>query len=138
MHLNASDYERILIWKGATRAWLQHPVFGWGLDNFLGAFRANRGLEYINSPALHGTETNMQADAHNIFLQVLATLGIFGLYSFTRFIWNVWQFLQDRKYQSDYSRAVRASIIALFTVSLIEPVSLSCWVVAAMILGSIV
>lgn len=135
--ISFSDQERLLIWKGAFRAWKVHPWFGWGLDNFLEAFRSNRGLEYIDTPAIHGSEWNMQGDAHNLFLQVLTTTGIFGFVLFLFLMLNVYYFLEDTKNISPYHKAVRACVYALFSVSMVEPVTFSCWCVIAMLLGSI-
>lgn len=132
MILTASDYERLLIWKGSLKAWIQHPWFGWGPDNFLQAFRANRGIDYIDSKALNGSQLGMQADAHNIFLQILTTTGIGGLFAFIYFLSNVLSVLRHTQ-----NKQVRASIIALLAGSMFEPVSFSCWVLAAMLLGSI-
>jgi O-antigen ligase len=137
MNLRPSDIERLLIWKGAIRAWLVHPWFGWGLDNFLGGFRANRGLEYIDSIALNGNQLSMQGDSHNILLQILVTTGLFGLAIFLFLLRELYWFLEDRKKLSNYHKTVRACCYGLFAASLVEPVPFSAWCLLAMFLGSI-
>ena len=137
LHLNDSNNERLLIWKGAIKAWKVHPWFGWGLDNFLGAFRANRGLAYLDTPAIHGSETNMQGDAHNLILQVMTTTGLAGLAVSLILLYRLWYFLEDRKHRSEYHRAVRACVYGLLAASMVEPVPFTCWCLVAMLLGSI-
>lgn len=69
-----SDMERREVWKAAVSVFLERPWLGTGPDGFGTAFRAHRTAAYV---AVAGDKTGHQ-DAHNDWLQILATLGAAG------------------------------------------------------------
>ncbi|HEX2954931.1 MAG TPA: O-antigen ligase [Bacillota bacterium] len=70
----SSDYERILIWRGAWRMFLDHPLTGVGPGNFKTLYRER----YISAEAF----MRKCPHAHNNFLQFLAEGGILGFAGF--------------------------------------------------------
>jgi O-antigen ligase len=65
---------RAEIWRGAWRAFLDRPVFGWGVDTFALTFPAYRSVAYA---AAEFNRTPVKA--HNDLLHLLATQGLVGL-----------------------------------------------------------
>lgn len=66
---------RFLAWQVAIESWKEHPLFGWGPNNFFYAYNQNfnpRALEY-------GYGETWFDNAHNIILNTLAVQGIVGL-----------------------------------------------------------
>ncbi|KAA3657963.1 MAG: hypothetical protein DWQ04_26555 [Chloroflexi bacterium] len=67
-----TSFLRVNLWKSSWRMFLDHPVFGVGLDNFLYAYRGRYILDaawqedYLNHP-------------HNILLDFVTRLGLLGL-----------------------------------------------------------
>lgn len=75
---------RTVIWLTGLRAWLSHPITGWGPDGFGRAFLAAVGPDWY--AIIQGLQ---KADnAHNFLVQVLVTLGIPGL------VLTVWALVQ--------------------------------------------
>jgi O-antigen ligase len=76
---NATVTTRVGIWKTALSMWEQHPILGVGLGNFPAA--------YANTPVpgkvfLPNTVFQPPPHAHDVFLQLMAEQGIFGLLTF--------------------------------------------------------
>ena len=68
-----SDVVRLETWRCAAKAFLDHPWLGVGANGFAGAYRRYKR-------PVHLTSTHYDSsDAHNDWLQVLATLGLAGL-----------------------------------------------------------
>jgi O-antigen ligase len=80
-------YGRLDFYAGALRFWLQAPFFGNGLDSFSFMF-------------LHGRERE-GFHPHNIFLQMLAELGVLGLLLFMLFFWSAYRYVPYRRLQRD-------------------------------------
>jgi O-antigen ligase len=72
--------DRVPIWSAAITLWLQHPVFGIGLDNF------NNYILTLN-PDLDVNQ------AHDLFLNVLVERGILGLITFGFFLFMLFRAL---------------------------------------------
>lgn len=66
---------RFMIWKMALKSWTERPVFGWGQDNFIGAFARNY------NPRLYGNEPWFDR-THNTPLQWLVEAGIVGFLAY--------------------------------------------------------
>ena len=69
---------RLLVWKGAIRAWEAHPLFGTGVETFAFAY-------YLYRPVAHNMTSEwdyLYNKAHNEFLNYLATTGLFGFGTF--------------------------------------------------------
>ncbi len=64
--------DRLLGWQAAAEASLARPLFGYGPDSFLAAFRLHRPDAYADIGGLAGTTSN----AHSWPLQIAATVGV--------------------------------------------------------------
>lgn len=73
MTIDESIQQRLRILKGGFNMFLEHPIFGVGLGNFL-------------TQSLHYTNTLLPRLAHNTFLEIAAEMGILGILVFTLII----------------------------------------------------
>ena len=73
---------RLLVWKGAIKAWENNPLFGTGVETFAFAYYKYK------SPAHNLTSEwdYLYNKAHNEYLNYLATTGIVGLGTYLAFI----------------------------------------------------
>lgn len=69
---------RTLAWRIAIESWKEHPVFGWGLNNFFYAFNKYYEPEFLRFGA---TETWFD-NAHNIVLNTFTTQGVIGVLAY--------------------------------------------------------
>jgi|GEM_PF-2902914 len=71
--INASTAQsRLMVWDIAWQGWKQKPFLGWGWGQFEAIFN------YNFNPAMYNQEPWFD-HAHNVYLEVLSTTGIFGL-----------------------------------------------------------
>lgn len=73
---------RLLVWKGALRAWLARPIFGYGVETFAFDY-------YLYRPAAHNLTSEwdfLYNKAHNEYLNYLATTGTFGFFTYLSII----------------------------------------------------
>lgn len=68
-------FARWNIWKTALVSWQEHPVLGWGQENFIHAFNKNY------NPAMYGQETYFD-HPHNTYLGWLVFGGLLGFLAF--------------------------------------------------------
>ena len=61
-------------WHAAWQMFATHPLFGVGIDRYASWFLKYRDPKY---PLLYGYQQNVN-DAHNVFLEIFATAGIFA------------------------------------------------------------
>ncbi|MGW8318869.1 MAG: O-antigen ligase family protein, partial [Candidatus Promineifilaceae bacterium] len=80
----STSFFRLSLWQASLNMFVEHPVFGVGLDNFLYAYRSR----YIFRDAWQ--EPNL-SHPHNIFLDFATRLGIVGLLTGG---WMFWNFLR--------------------------------------------
>jgi O-antigen ligase len=66
---------RTVIWLTGLRAWLEHPIAGWGPGGFVRAFESAVGADWYAVAPVGGTID----DAHSLIIQAFVTLGIPGL-----------------------------------------------------------
>lgn len=65
---------RVMAWNIGFRGWLDRPMFGWGMNNYGYIFNT-----YYNPEFLHfGDQETWFDNAHNIFVNTLATQGVIG------------------------------------------------------------
>jgi putative inorganic carbon (hco3(-)) transporter len=69
---------RTIVWKGALKVWQRYPIFGSGVETFAYSYYLDRPLEHN----LVSEWDFLYNKAHNEFLNLLATTGIFGLLSY--------------------------------------------------------
>jgi len=78
---------RWIAWTIAYESWKEHPIFGWGPNNFFYAFNQHynpRSLEF-------GYGETWFDNAHNIIMNTLAVQGIIGLLSYLSiFVCAIW------------------------------------------------
>lgn len=87
--MDASIQMRTQLLSGGLAMFLDHPIFGVGIGNFI-----------VHS--YHYSGVLPPSYAHNMFLHVTAELGIFGLFFFTALLWITWRML--RRVQRTSSR----------------------------------
>lgn len=80
---------RVLMWGYSWRAFQERPLSGWGLENF------NRGFNYVYDSRISEEWFDR---AHNAYLDVLVTTGIFGFVAYVALlagmagaIWLLWR-----------------------------------------------
>ncbi|TDT18507.1 O-antigen ligase-like membrane protein [Ilumatobacter fluminis] len=114
--------ERIDVWGFGLEAFLEKPVFGWGLGNFRSATQGHYSLEFARSVS----DRSPWFDAHNLIVELLVAVGPVGLGLFAAF-----GVLAG--YRSRGPSAIASMTIAL--TWLLEPVSLSTLPLALILLG---
>jgi len=77
--LASASNGRTVIWLIGLRAWLLHPITGWGPDAFMRAFEGTVGAEWYATLSGGGVGFGSADNAHNFLIQTLVTLGIPGL-----------------------------------------------------------
>lgn len=105
--LTSTASTRFIAWKIAWQAFLDRPLFGWGLDAFHIIFNAN-----YNPISLRYTLYETWFDrAHNTVLDVISMTGIIGLITyfsiFAMIFWSIY-----RAYKRGWIDHVFASILA--------------------------
>ena len=80
----ATGFFRMNLWRSSLNMFLDHPVFGVGLDNFLYEYRGR----YIMDAAWQEPNLN---HPHNVFLDFATRLGLAGLLAGA---WIFWSFLR--------------------------------------------
>src|SRR5450759_1578868 len=65
---NASN-GRTVIWLIALRAWLVHPIIGWGPDAFMRAFESAVGADWYATLSSGGVGLGSADNAHNFLVQ---------------------------------------------------------------------
>jgi O-antigen ligase len=93
LNMQNRDSERLYKWQMATAVFLDHPLLGVGLDNYLSIPDYDRYLP----PA---ARERQPSNAHNIFFHILAETGILGLFSFLAMFGAILVYCW-RKYQAD-------------------------------------
>lgn len=83
-HSSEGGQIRLLVWKGALTVFKNYPIFGSGVETFTYSFYANRPAGILKT----SESSFLYNKAHNEFLHILATLGIFGLVAYLYFILN--------------------------------------------------
>jgi tetratricopeptide (TPR) repeat protein len=69
---------RMIVWKGAIDVWRRYPLLGSGLETFAYSY-------YLDRPVAHNHVSEwdfLYNKAHNEFLNLLATTGIVGVFSY--------------------------------------------------------
>ncbi len=66
---------RLEVWKMAINGFKDMPLLGWGPENFVLVYYKN----FNPSLFINSFKENVFDRAHNVFLEILATTGIFGL-----------------------------------------------------------
>ncbi|MBI5370027.1 O-antigen ligase family protein [Candidatus Uhrbacteria bacterium] len=119
--IKASSAARLVVWQIAWRAFLDRPIFGWGLENFQTAF-ANHFIPCFGSKVC-GTEVWYDR-AHNNVLDLLVDGGVILLFAYLSLlyagVWQIWK-TQMSKYTAPVVAVLFTTFItALFVHNLVE------------------
>lgn len=119
-----SEPERVELLKIAWKSFKQHPLLGWGPDNFIYALIANRTPAY---DALVGK--NGQSAAHQDIAQIAVTLGLAGVAAYLAVLWKLFRAL--------WSDGLAPAVLAAMLIQAqVNPIPLDVLVIVAVILGS--
>ena len=105
---------RLMSAKTAFHAFLEKPFFGWGPENYQSAY-----IKYFNPLVIKYLPGDFFFDrAHNKPMEVLATTGIFGFFSYLAiFISAFWILYKKQQKESDWflpSLAIGGALIGYF------------------------
>jgi tetratricopeptide (TPR) repeat protein len=92
---------RFIVWKGAWEIFKRYPVLGSGVESFAYSFYQYRPIELLKT-----TEWDfLYNKAHNEYLNVLATTGLFGVIVYLYYIFSIF-----RESGLAYYRLLRVSL----------------------------
>lgn len=74
---------RVLAWQTAVTAWKDHPITGWGLNNFFYAFNAYYNPAFLS----YGLSETWFDNAHSMIFNTLTTMGAIGLLAYLALYW---------------------------------------------------
>lgn len=117
-----TNLERIELLKIAWISFKQHPILGWGPDNFLVAMLQNVTPRYIE--IVGGTR---QASAHQDIAQVASTLGIAGL---AAYVWLMWSLIK-----SSGQRLTMALLVCCWFQAQVNPIPVDILCLFAVLIG---
>ncbi|MFZ0546342.1 MAG: O-antigen ligase family protein [Candidatus Promineifilaceae bacterium] len=113
-----TGFLRINLWHASLNMFLDHPIFGVGLDNFLYAYRGR----YILDAAWREPDLN---HPHNILLDLGTRLGLFGIFcgiwlfeAIRRVVWRLPDRVNDKL--RPYAVGVIGAFVALFAHGLVD------------------
>jgi len=127
-------------WRAAIEMFKDHPWFGVGVDYYGGYFRQYKELGYVTNYGYDITSTN----AHNVFLQIFSTAGIFAGTAYLLFILYVfWRGIYGIKkcpiHKRMYLATIFAAWVTLLSISVVSidspGVTIWFWVLAGMVLA---
>ena len=131
------DIARIGLWKGAFSVFCQHPLFGTGPEALSPAFVKNMPPEFIK----HYKGAYILADkAHNEFLDIAATRGIFALLIWLLILLAIFRtgfsvFGKDKPFVSALLAGILGYLVqAQFNLSLFSVTHL-VWIMMGLVIG---
>lgn len=101
---NSTMPARFLAWDVAWQAFMEHPILGLGYENFQVAY-----AQYY-PPGVDVFETGVWDRAHNLYADLLATTGIFGLLAYLM-IWVAYFWSVRAALRSGRAGATEAAIL---------------------------
>lgn len=105
---HGSQNVRLVLWLGALKIWLQHPLFGSGTGTYKIFFPEHRVVEYEKVGVTHNI-----LHAHCESLELLSDMGILGLLSFCApVILILYQGLKRLKELEDTEKHVLAGVLS--------------------------
>lgn len=131
-----SDIMRIETWRIAWAAFLEHPLFGCGPDNFIDAFIRLRTPAWAEAAGIGGMTAS--ENAHNIVLHILATRGIIGfIFSVAILIGAIARLTNPYAWNQTDRQTALAAGAAVIVYALFNPTPVSAWCVLAFMVGSL-
>ncbi|MEK9149842.1 MAG: O-antigen ligase family protein [Candidatus Desantisbacteria bacterium] len=135
---SSKDIARIGLWKGAFSVFCQHPLFGTGPEALSPSFVKNMPPEFIR----HYKGAYILADkAHNEFLDMAATRGIFALLVWFFILFAIFKMGfsvsgRDKPFISGFLAGILGYLVqAQFNLSLFSITHL-VWVMMGLVIGS--
>ena len=131
-----SDVGRVEVWKAGISIFRSAPVFGVGLDRFQTEMRRRRSPRLLRIIGSRGT----QVSAHNDWLQILTTAGIFGGLAWLWLHAGLLVLLRDAwsREESRSRAAAAAGVFAgLFLQAKVNPLPLACLLQGAVVAGGL-
>jgi O-antigen ligase len=122
-----SGGERFEVWRYGIEAALERPVFGWGVGMFRSATQSKYTAEFTRVSA--PDDRNPWFDAHNIFVELLVTIGVVGVVLFSLFV-----LVEVRRARGPLAFGA----LAIAASWLLEPAALATLPVAMVMLGGAV
>ena len=103
---------RLELWYGGLAAWLDKPIFGWGLGSFEWGFGYHRNdWGYLAGSTILTTPNVLAGAAHNVVVQTLVELGLIGLACASAVVFLVLRHAKD-------ANAMVALVIALAAMTI--------------------
>jgi tetratricopeptide (TPR) repeat protein len=106
---------RFWAWQAGLKGWVSSPktmILGWGPENFNIPFSVNFNPKFFNGP---GSETLFDR-AHNMFIEILVTMGLLGLLSylsvFVLALKNLWKKIKDKTPDAVYAIGLTSLLVA--------------------------
>ena len=128
--LGGNDVDRIGLWHSALIVWSKSPIIGVGAGNLVGYME--RFSVFSIALVLQGYQ-----QAHNIFLEVLAELGVVGLALFLTFmalvIWRLRRHVPGRSLAAQHFQAaglamvVGSALMAVVGSGLVPTIASAGW-----------
>lgn len=127
-------------WRAAIEMFKDHPWFGVGVDYYGGYFRQYKELGYVLDYGYDITSTN----AHNVFLQIFSTAGVFTgiayllfvLYVFWRGICGIRKSPIKKRMPLATIFGAWATLLSISVISIDSPgVTIWYWILAGIILA---
>lgn len=130
-----SDMMRIYIWEMGWKAFIAHPIFGWGPENFVDAFMRLRDVSWIYS-ANGGIASNVASEnSHNLILNVAATGGLLGLATHG-YMATMAALRANEMFGQDVDSLI-AAYASVLAYSMFNPVPFMAWCVLAFFAGTV-
>jgi len=109
---------RLWSWESALQGIKEKPIFGWGPENFMFLH-----MKYFNSKHFTGLGSETIWDrAHNMPLEIMSTMGIFGLISYLAIFFFFFKLLyknyKNNKIDKNFFGVLSAMIVAYFVQNL--------------------
>jgi hypothetical protein len=96
--------DRIVVWKNALTAVFSSPIYG------VNDLKPWLNVHYSSKP--EGESVEQIAHSHNLFLQIFAQEGLFGLS-----IWSVWCFLLFKRFKNNFTLSKFSLLVTIFILN---------------------
>lgn len=106
----STTQSRFIIWRIAWEGFKEHPVFGWGQENF------NYVFNKYYDPRMYAQEPWFDR-AHNVFLDWLITGGLLGIFAYLSLfgvaLWYLWRRNDDKEKPAPFSLLEKSILTGL-------------------------
>lgn len=102
---SSTEFERFIFWKVHWKIFLDHPIMGQGLA----LLNSVKRVEYYNMLGYASLENKYPA--HNMILEILSNIGLFGLSVLSYGVYKIW--FSFRHLSHKYQPYLRAFLVSL-------------------------